>query len=74
VAYLEGWEAGRVVEDPKEVAAITTALGMIKSCALSATEHAAALGRHNAQHVRRRVAGVHCVTEVACAKLEARQS
>jgi hypothetical protein len=35
VAYLEGWEAGRVVEDPKEVAGIATALSMIKSCALS---------------------------------------
>ena len=35
VAYLEGWEAGRVVEDPKAVAAIGTALSMIKSCALS---------------------------------------
>lgn len=35
VAYLEGWEAGQVVEDPKEVAAIATALSMIKGCALS---------------------------------------
>jgi hypothetical protein len=35
VAYLEGWGSGRVVEDPKEVAAITTALSMIKGCAMS---------------------------------------
>ena len=35
VAYLEGWEAGQVVEDPKEVADIATALSMIKGCALS---------------------------------------
>jgi transcriptional regulator with XRE-family HTH domain len=35
VAYLEGWGAGRVVKDPKEVAAIATALSMIKGCALS---------------------------------------
>jgi transcriptional regulator with XRE-family HTH domain len=35
VAYLEGWDAGRVVEDPKDVAQIATALSMIKSCALS---------------------------------------
>jgi transcriptional regulator with XRE-family HTH domain len=35
VAYLEGWEAGQVVEDPKEVANIATALSMIKGCALS---------------------------------------
>ncbi|MGH3282542.1 MAG: helix-turn-helix domain-containing protein [Trebonia sp.] len=35
VAYLEGWYAGQVVEDPKEVASIATALNMIKGCALS---------------------------------------
>jgi hypothetical protein len=35
VAYLEGWYAGQVVEDPKEVASIATALSMIKGCALS---------------------------------------
>ncbi len=35
VAYLEGWGTGRVVEDPKDVAAIATALSMIKGCALS---------------------------------------
>ena len=35
VAYLEGWGAGRVLKDPKEVAAIATALSMIKGCALS---------------------------------------
>jgi transcriptional regulator with XRE-family HTH domain len=44
VAYLEGWEAGRVVEDPKEVAAISTALSMIKSCALSPTDTRQLLG------------------------------
>lgn len=35
VAYLEGWGTGRVVEDPKDVAAIATALSMIKGCAMS---------------------------------------
>jgi transcriptional regulator with XRE-family HTH domain len=35
VAYLEGWESGQVIEDPKEVASIATALSMIKGCALS---------------------------------------
>lgn len=35
VAYLEGWHAGQVIEDPKEVANIATALSMIKGCALS---------------------------------------
>jgi hypothetical protein len=35
VAYLEGWYAGQVVEDPTEVASIATALSMIKGCALS---------------------------------------
>jgi transcriptional regulator with XRE-family HTH domain len=35
VAFLEGWDAGRVVEDPEEVADIVTALSMIKGCALS---------------------------------------
>lgn len=35
VAYLEGWYAGRVAEDPQEVADIATALSMIKGCALS---------------------------------------
>jgi transcriptional regulator with XRE-family HTH domain len=35
VAYLEGWYAGQVVEEPKEVAAIAAALSMIKGCALS---------------------------------------
>lgn len=34
VAYLEGWEAGRVVEDPDEVADIAAGLSMIKGCAL----------------------------------------
>ena len=34
-AYLEGWGSGRIVKDPKEVAAIATAINMIKGCALS---------------------------------------
>lgn len=38
VAYLEGWEAGQVIEDPQEVADIATALSMIKGCALSPGE------------------------------------
>jgi hypothetical protein len=44
VAYLEGWDAGRVVEDPKEVAGIATALSMIKGCALSPTDSRQLLG------------------------------
>jgi hypothetical protein len=40
VAYLEGWGSGRVVKDPKEVAAIATALNMIKGCALSPIDSA----------------------------------
>jgi transcriptional regulator with XRE-family HTH domain len=35
VAYLEGWETGRVIEDPQGVADIATVLSMIKGCALS---------------------------------------
>lgn len=35
VAYLEGWEAGRIVEEPEAVADIAAALNMIKGCALS---------------------------------------
>jgi transcriptional regulator with XRE-family HTH domain len=35
VAYLEGWGAGRVVDDPNEVSVFATAISMIKSCALS---------------------------------------
>ena len=35
IAYLEGWYAGQVVEDPQEVASVATALSMIKGCALS---------------------------------------
>ena len=35
VAYLEGWYAGQVVEDPQEVASVAMALSMIKGCALS---------------------------------------
>lgn len=38
VAYLEGWETGRVVESPSEVAAIRVALTMIQGCALSPTD------------------------------------
>jgi transcriptional regulator with XRE-family HTH domain len=40
VAYLEGWGSGRVVKDQKEVAAIATALSMIKGCALSPIDSA----------------------------------
>jgi transcriptional regulator with XRE-family HTH domain len=40
VACLEGWGAGRVVKDRKEVAAIATALSMIKGCALSPADSA----------------------------------
>lgn len=40
VAYLEGWGAGRVIKDPREVAAIATALTMIKGCALSPVDSA----------------------------------
>ena len=40
VAYLEGWGSGRVLKDPKEVAAIATALSMIKGCALSPIDSA----------------------------------
>jgi transcriptional regulator with XRE-family HTH domain len=40
VAYLEGWGSGRVVNDPKEVATIATALSMIKGCALSPIDSA----------------------------------
>ena len=40
VAYLEGWGSGRVLKDAKEVAAIATALSMIKGCALSPIDSA----------------------------------
>jgi transcriptional regulator with XRE-family HTH domain len=40
VAYLEGWGSGRVLKDPREVAAIATALSMIKGCALSPIDSA----------------------------------
>jgi transcriptional regulator with XRE-family HTH domain len=40
VAYLEGWGSGRAVKDPREVAAIATALSMIKGCALSPIDSA----------------------------------
>jgi transcriptional regulator with XRE-family HTH domain len=45
VAYLEGWGSGRVVKDPREVAAIATALGMIKGCALSQIDSAQLITR-----------------------------
>ncbi len=35
VAYLEGWSAGQVLDDPRDVAEITTALRMITAGALS---------------------------------------
>ena len=38
VAYLEGWRAGWLVEDPPQVTEIATSLSMIKSCALTPTE------------------------------------
>jgi hypothetical protein len=40
VAYLEGWGSGRVLKDPRDVAAIATALSMIKGCALSPIDSA----------------------------------
>ena len=40
VAYLEGWGSGRVLKGAKEVAAIATALSMIKGCALSPVDSA----------------------------------
>jgi hypothetical protein len=40
VAYFEGWGSGRAVKDPREVAAIATALSMIKGCALSPIDSA----------------------------------
>lgn len=45
VAYLEGWGAGRVLKDPKQVAAIATALSMIKGCALSPVDSAQLMTR-----------------------------
>ena len=45
VAYLEGWRAGRVVDEPKEVAEVNTALKMITGCALSPTDTRAHLAR-----------------------------
>jgi transcriptional regulator with XRE-family HTH domain len=38
VCYLESWRAGRVVEDPQQVAEVNAALTMIKMCALSPSE------------------------------------
>jgi DNA-binding XRE family transcriptional regulator len=38
VCYLDGWGAGRVADDPKEVAEIATALKMISGCALSPSD------------------------------------
>jgi hypothetical protein len=52
VAYLEGWEAGRVVEDPTEVAGIATALSMIKNCALSPADSRQLLTESRDQRVR----------------------
>lgn len=34
VAYAEGWESGRVIEQPEEVATVVTTLNVIKSSAL----------------------------------------
>jgi transcriptional regulator with XRE-family HTH domain len=44
VAYLEGWDTGRVIEDPKSVAGIMTAISMIKSCALSPRDSVQLIG------------------------------
>jgi transcriptional regulator with XRE-family HTH domain len=38
VCYLEGWGAGRVADDPREVAEYSTALKMISGCALSPSD------------------------------------
>lgn len=38
VCYLDGWGAGRVADDPKEVAELSTALKMISGCALSPSD------------------------------------
>jgi transcriptional regulator with XRE-family HTH domain len=38
VAYLESWDSGRVVEDPKDIAVVETALNMVKGCALSPSD------------------------------------
>jgi transcriptional regulator with XRE-family HTH domain len=45
VAYLEGWSAGQVLDDPKEVAEIGTALKMVTGCALSPTDTRACLAK-----------------------------
>ncbi len=45
VAYLEGWGSGRIIKDPREVAAIATALSMIKGCALSPIDSAQLMTR-----------------------------
>jgi transcriptional regulator with XRE-family HTH domain len=45
VAYLEGWSAGQVLDDPKDVAEISTALKMIMGCALSPTDTRACLAK-----------------------------
>jgi len=45
VAYLEGWGAGRVLDDPKDVAEMSTALKMITGCALSPTDTRACLAK-----------------------------
>lgn len=43
VAYAEGWDSGRVIEQPDEVAAVITALNVIKSSALGPRDSLALL-------------------------------
>jgi transcriptional regulator with XRE-family HTH domain len=45
VAYLEGWSAGQVVDDPRDVAEISTALRMITAGALSPNDTRAYLAK-----------------------------
>lgn len=45
VAYLEGWNAGQVVDDPRDVAEISTALRMITAGALSPSDTRACLAK-----------------------------
>jgi transcriptional regulator with XRE-family HTH domain len=45
VAYLEGWGSGQVLDDPKDVAEMVTALKMITGCALSPTDSRACLAK-----------------------------
>ena len=44
-AYLEGWGSGRIIKEPKGVAAIATAINMIKGCALSPIDSAQLMTR-----------------------------